>query len=143
MQYAMTSADCVREITMFCLRRKGRCFRGWAPQIVFRYLAFHFLAGTMEIVRDGRALLGVGIRYTGDMDYFVKHEGKSFDWTLPEPGNCLFIAEVIACKRGIRMLCRTAMKNYANISGIVTFRRGKLVPISLAEINRLAGKEAA
>ena len=141
MRLAMTSSDIVREVTMYCLRRKGKCFDGWKPEIVFRYVAFHFLAGTLEIIRDGRAILGVAVGYTGDASYFWERAGKPFDWTLPPAGNTLYLAEIIASKKAVERLWKRALEKYPWINSILTNRRGKLVEVHMSQLERLARLE--
>ena len=143
MKLAMTSAECVRELTMYCLRRRNTCFEGWEPRIVFRYIAFHFLAGTIGIIKEGRAILGIGIAYSGPPSYFREREGKQFDWTLPAPGSALFMAEIIASKRAVPKLWKLALERYPWISTVLTYRRGKLVELHLSTIGRLARMEDA
>ena len=140
----MKSADIVREVTMFALRRKRVCFDGWKPEIVFRYFAFHLLAGTLFLAREGRALLGVGVAYPCHEHFLRENEGKPFSWTLPEQGNTLFIGEVITAKRkAIPALLRQAMAKWPWVSTIMTYRRKKLVELHMSQLERLAGLEAA
>jgi len=138
MKSLQKQGDVVRELTMFALRRRRACFEGWEPPLVFKYLAWHLLAGTLGIVREGRALLGVGIAYSASMEHIVEHEGKAFDWKLPERGNVLYLEEVIAVRRAIPRLLEMAMNRYPWINRIMTLRRGKLVELRLSALTRLA-----
>jgi hypothetical protein len=144
MRHDARKPDAVRELTVFALRRKGDCFKGWKPHIVFKYLGFHYLAQTMDVVREGRAILGIGICYPCDLSYLTEHEGHPFDWTLPPSGNTLFVAEVIvASKRAIPLLLAKAMNKFPWINTILTYRHGKLKQLHMSQLNRLARLEAA
>lgn len=140
MREAMYESDRVREVTMFVLRRKGSCFADWRPAIVFRYIAFHDLAGTLEIVREGRALLGIGIDYPCNEAWLRESEGKPFEWQLPEPGNALFIGDVVSCRQAIPKLWRMGLAKCPWVTKIFTYRRKKLVELPMATIERLARK---
>ena len=143
MRYAMTTADCVREIAVYCLRRRKSCFEGWPAPVVFKYFAFHFLAHTICVAREGRAILGVGIAYSGPESYFREREGKPFDWQLPVAGETLYVADIVSSKRGVPRLWWWGMWKHPWIKKILTYRRGKLVELSKATLDRLAKMEAA
>ena len=137
MRINATKPDVVREITLFALRRRGKSFEGWRPEIVFKFFAFHLLAGTLFLVREGRAILGVGIGYPCHASYLREHEGQAFSWTLPPPGDTLFIGDVIACRRALPALLKMALDKWPWISRVAGYRHGHLKEIHLKAMARL------
>lgn len=140
MTNAMTQASYVRELTMFALRRKGKCFVGWTPQIVFRFIAFHLLAGTLFIAREGRALLGVGVAFPCHAAWAVEHGKEPFKWVLPEQGNTLFISDVVvSTRRAVPMLWKQALNKWPWISHVSMMHRGRMIELHLRQMEQLTG----
>lgn len=111
----------VKAMAIFCLQRQGRCWPGWSAGKVFRYLAFHFLSGTLFVARDGRDekdIIGLAVAWLADESEVKAREEErrtQFDWKLPDRGNALVIAEVFGDRKASAVLWQLAKARWPGI----------------------------
>lgn len=140
-------ADKIREVALFCLTHKGRCFENWTGHKVFFYLSFHTLAGTIFVLRNShRTIEAVAVCWLGDAAEFLRreHDGEpQFAWTLPPKGNALMIANVFGVRSACKRLWSMAFKEWPNVKRCFAYRRkaghsgdGVLVEWPLSKVRR-------
>ena len=86
-------AEKVKSLTMFCLERRGRCFGGFTPAQLFRYVAFQLLNGhlfaDMDETENVRAVLFVWPEREADIRRRDAAGEPQFAWRMgsaPGPG---------------------------------------------------------
>ncbi len=144
------TADEIKEIVVFCLEHRGRCFAGWSANKIFKYVAFHFLSGTLFLVRDGDQITGVAIGWLGKAAEFLRRDERGipqFAWGLPEKGNALLIADVFGSRETCGKLWEQALKKWPKINRVFTYRQGgqeqrpHLIEFTPETLKRFYGKE--
>lgn len=112
----------VKALAIFCLQRQGRCWPGWSAGKVFRYLAFHFLSGTIFTAdyTDGtdKKLCGLAVAWLADESEVKAREEErrpQFDWKLPKRGDALVIAEVFGDRKASAVLWQLAKARWPGI----------------------------
>ncbi len=136
----------IKEIVTFCIEHQGRCWRGWSANKIFRYIAFHFLAGTLAAVRANNTIAGVGIAWLGNASEFIRRDVErepQFDWKLPQKGNALMVAEVFGVRSECKRLWGGCLNRWPHVSRIFTHRqkrneaKPRLVELHMAQLNRM------
>lgn len=124
-------ADKVRAMAIFCLERKGKCWQGWNPAKVFRFLAFCYLCGTVFTIYDGAKIKALAIVFRVT-DEELKNEGSIFDWCKThEHGQHTLVCDVFGDKKEMATLYSMACDKWPEMVGnpLFTFRKGVLKQI--------------
>lgn len=136
----------VRELAIFIIRNKGRS--PFMDQQVedgrrfFRYLAFHYLAGNVLIVRQGAKVAGVAIAWperVRDIEERARLGEAQFDWRpAVSGGDAVMLAEVVGSRGHGFGWRKLALERWPDLHErrIFTHRRGKLVELHYATIKR-------
>jgi len=133
------TADAVKEVAVFMIARGKKFFNGWKAPVIFKYVAWHFLCGNLFVVRDHGAIAAAGIAWPTTVNdiYWRDHERLAqFDFTVPQSGEALLVAEVVGSPSACLKLWQLAMNRWPHIRRIFTYRRDKLVELHLATIER-------
>jgi len=139
------TADQVREITVFCLERKGRCFNGWNPAKVFRWFCYHYLNGTLfTVIQDG-SLKAIGCAWRACRSDI---EGKNldklppFDWTpTNRTGDATVIGQVFGDKHTCYELWAAVCKKWPESKSqpVFTWRNRKIHRLKKEVVERFSG----
>jgi hypothetical protein len=122
-------AEKVREVTAWIVENKGCAFAGWPSSVIFKYVAFHAISGTIFIKRIVTGQIeGVAFAWPVESSEAVK---SPFDWTLPRPGTCLLISEVVTAPatrraRVVKWLWDHAPERWPTFDTVLTWRHGKI-----------------
>ena len=131
-------ADRLRELTAWVCEHRGRAFKEWRPAIIYRYLAFHALNGTVFVVRKNKKLAGMAVAWSGDFHHFSNRDNLRlpyFDWTLPEKGSTLLLCEVITTQPGATKGLYAKLKSaYPQCRRLLTYRRNRMIELSLKHL---------
>lgn len=88
-------ADEIRMLSEFCIAHHGRCFEGCSANKIFRYVAYHYLRGTLSAITSGGQLLLVMISWPDkarDIKWRHEHGRPQFDWRgLPSGGDSVYV----------------------------------------------------
>jgi len=133
-------ASLIREVCVFCLEHKGRCFKDWSGEKIFKYISFHWLNGTLFVARDNDKgyILGVGIAWRVKKDLLVKRENEGlpqFDWSkLDDEGDATLVCDVFGTKKICHQLFDMAMQKWpeARKQPLFTYRNGDLTSLPMA-----------
>jgi len=136
-------ADYLRRVTDFFMARKGRhCLPTITAEKAFRYLAFCHLTGRLNVrCRPNGAVDCIVICWPDFKERIeAKHaEGMSqFEWGKVRPGDCIFLAEVVGSRSGVKALYQGLVEAFPNLlrMPVYTYRRGKLVQLTQPAIER-------
>ncbi len=148
MEINQQMADRVREIVVFCLKHRGRCWRGWSAEKIFKYVGFHVCSGT--IVVTGEPVSGVAIGWTSSVAEIIRRDRSGepqFAWSTIDEGRALLICEVFGNKQTSATLWRMALEKWPFINRIFTYRstggkRQELVELSFQKLARFGLKGA-
>jgi hypothetical protein len=119
-------ANQIVEVARFCIEHQGRCWKGWSANKIFRYLSFHFLAGTLGVTRANNTIVGVGIAWPDSSTEILRRDKDKelqFNWRLPEKGDALMIAEVFGARSVCGKLWIVALSRWPRIQRIFTHRQ--------------------
>jgi hypothetical protein len=129
-------------LTDWILAHKGRnCLRLATRENLFRYVAFAHLHGRIAVARDAQGQIEAVMFYWCDFKERIEAKAENgvnqFEWTANHPGDALFVAEIIGSHEGVARIIRTAFEKWPHLMTlpIYSFRRGKLVLLSMAKIN--------
>jgi hypothetical protein len=118
-------ANNIREIAIFCLSNKGRCFKDWNGNKVFSFIAFHLFSGGLLIHRENGEIKSVGICWTSDAEEIIRRDKAGepeFDWTIQKSGNALFISQVFGSRAYCDMLWKMALEKWPNVTRFFAYR---------------------
>jgi hypothetical protein len=121
-------ADFIRNVCIFLLTNRGRCFSGWPASKVFKYVAFHALAGTLFVVEDN-GIKAVAIAWLDYADEIKRRERRSefhFNWALPPGGDAVLVADVVSDKQYLGSLLEKMSKTWPDVAEVFTFRNQRL-----------------
>jgi len=136
----------VREIAVFIIRHKGT-----SPfvdrviedgRVYFRYLAFHYLAGNIFVVRNGAKLAGVCIAWpdrSQDIEARAAKGEPQFAWRPAViPGDAIMLGEVVGRRVHGYGWRKLALERWPDLPlrRIFTHRRGELVELNYAAVKR-------
>lgn len=131
------TAALIRQFCIFCLERKGKCYAGWNGAKVFRWLAWHYLNGTLFLVWEGSTLKGLGVAFRvrhSELLQKVQADAYIFDWkALNEQGDATFICDVFGSRKYCKGLWDKVCTKWpeANAQPVYTYRKGKLHELDL------------
>lgn len=128
---------------VFAMRGKNTSVAKLDLPALFRYVAFCHLTGRLSITRVEGLLRAVAFSWP---DWAEHVEAKAaegipqFEWTQLHKGDCIFLADVIGDREGVAQLWEKAVEIAPQlvVTPIYTFRRGKLVRLTLDEIERFS-----
>ncbi len=106
------TADYIREVAVFAIERKGKCFRRWPASTIFKYLAAHHLNGSLYVERDYTGITGIAVGWQED-------------------NGDIQIREVIGNRSSARALWAQGMSKIASFNKIITYRLRKGSPVKV------------
>ncbi len=129
----------IKEIVTFCIEHQGRCWHGWSASKIFKYVAYHFLAGTLFTVRANSTIAGVGIAWLGNASEFIRRDIDKyppFDWRLPEKGDALMVGELFGSRSSCGQMRDAILDKWPIIKRVFAYRNDTLIEFPLAKITR-------
>lgn len=136
------------EVTKFFLKNKGRCFEGWTPNKVAKYVLVNAVYRNVFVALDNFGLIGAAaILWPNDaatIRAIAESDEPQFTWSpTPRDGDSILIADVAGDRRLMPQILKQVMANgpwrcHPNIfqKRIFTYRRGKLVELSWGTVLR-------
>lgn len=117
-------AERVKVIAAFCLNRRGRCFPGWSNALIFQYLCWHALNGSLFLAIRRDKLVGAGIAWTMDAADIQRRDMERkplFDWQQVT-GDSIIIAEAFGDDETSACLWARVMSKYPDHRRVFTYR---------------------
>lgn len=116
----------VKELSVFCLENRGKCFAQFDAAQLFRYIAFHLLNGTLFVERDenGKVQTVVFAWRDNAVDILLREAAKEpqFYWQMPNNnGNAILIGQVIGKRRWMPQIYRKVMAHWPESPGLRLF----------------------
>jgi hypothetical protein len=144
-------AEAIKRIVVFCLERQGRCFKGWSADKIFKFLAWHYLNGSLFMVttneHEGTRILAVGVAWPMDaaMIRYRDAEGLPlFEWQPCDwDGDALLISTVFGERKYCAVLLKLALNQWPQCKTVFTYRRGVLVELDEGVLGRFCRAMAA
>ena len=134
----------IKELALFCLTRRGACFKGVDAAKLFRYVAFHLLLGSLFVDRDVngvKMMVFVWRGWAADIQRRAAEDLPQFEWKLPtNEGDSLFIAEVIGNRRSMAHILKLVKAHWPESPGfrLFTYRRHGLAELSWNTVLRFS-----
>lgn len=137
----------IRELQQFAGAFGGAWFfRDWPADTVFRYLAFHWCARQIVIVREAGRLAGYLVMWPADIEQIRQRElvgAPHFDWRIASGGDAYILADVVTAPwarpgGAVRRLEQLATAQWPDwkLRTIYTWRRGRLIELRPAALER-------
>lgn len=133
-------------LVRFCLEQGGACYRGFSPEVLRDYLAFHARHGTLHWLRHHGAVVACGVAWRVN-ENVIRARAKTgriiFDWTPDDPAaDSIWIADIISrCPGALPWLVDSFARNphfqQWERHKLFTYRRGWLVQLAPAAVRRL------
>lgn len=143
-------AERIKEIAVFCLKNRGKCFGDdFNGALAFRYVAHHFVVGTVFVCRDEQDRIQMVVfAWRNNASEILRKEMESkpqFDWSVPaSSGDSVLIAQVIGKREFLGTLLRKITAAWPESPGLRLFmyrRRNeapKLCELDWKTLNRFA-----
>ena len=128
-------ADKVKELAVFCIEQRGKCFAEFNAAKLFRYVAFHLLNGTLFVQRDenGKVQMVLFV-WRDDAGEILRRDAANepqFSWQMPNnDGNAVLIGQVIGNRRWMPQLFSQVMAHWPDSPRLrlFTYRRRENAP---------------
>ena len=131
------------KLTDWCLAHRSKHVLQGSRDVVFRYVAFCHLVGKMAVkinpvTKEIEACAFYWSDFKERIEAKAENNMQQFEWAKTHQGDALFVAECIGSRKAIAAIYASAIENFPNLITvpIFTFRKGKLVELSKADIER-------
>lgn len=135
-------ADKVKELTVFCIEQRGKCFAEFDAAKLFRYVAFHLLNGTLFVgYENGKVALVVFAWPENSDDLRCRNDTGTplFVWQQPATdGDAFLIGGVVGNRKFMPEVLKQVNGAWPDSprKKLFTFRRGRFVEISWKAVER-------
>lgn len=132
----------MRAVCVFCLNHRGTlCFRGWSGAKLFKYVAYHALAGSLFVVHVGGEIKLVAFAWLDDAARIRQCSENCrpvFDWCSRPPGDALYVAEVLGERQWMPWLRQSrAWRWWEQAHTVLTYRRNTLTELRKQTVERI------
>lgn len=131
------------EVTNFFLSHRGKCFEGWTPDKVAKYVLVHAVYRNVFVALDRFGLIGAAaILWPNDaatIRAMAELDKPQFTWSpTPKDGDSILIADVAGDRQFMPEILRHVMAHWPDSprKRLFTYRRGNLVELSWKTVNR-------
>lgn len=113
---------------------------------LFKWIAFCHLTGRLWTRVENGQVVAIVIAQSDWVEHVeakAEYARAQFEWTKQTPGDCLSVGDVIGNARAIKQIWDEACAHYPAllVCPIYTFRKEKLVKLSVGKIERMFRRE--
>jgi hypothetical protein len=109
----------VGEVTEWCFERRGKCFEGWSREKLFFYVGFCMVGKAIFVERDDRGSIQTVVFAWPTRLELVN---EPFNWRIPKPGDCLFVAQVIGARKFMRAILAKVVSQWPHVKRFFALR---------------------
>lgn len=87
------TVDTIRQIAIFCIENRGRCFVNWSNNTIFKYVAYQLFAGQILSYWESGRIKTIAVASRDTAENILKGSNL-FDWKEPRQGDSILVGAV-------------------------------------------------